>query len=580
MVRPPAFALAIAFASVLSACAAGTGSSGVPLPSSPDGVETVADAAAVAAHHATGSQNAAAAIAVADALGSRIKAAGDESDAIALGESGRHPNAGCVAGVEFFAPDRHGDPNSTETLRFYDRACHRLAVDAIRSYASGSAGAGDRERDGLVLHARPFECAGRRSDRNVADHRRELRQIRHAHRIVGLPPLNPKPAGGGRTEARPFRLRDAGRAEFDRDERLLSRCRWIRRRRHRIARCNVRMARRDASGTNRDAHRQRQRLHHVAIDAKRTRLPRRYRFALDRGQRAERELPDRVARVHTFGRYRDRNVIPFVDRDVLQRPAQRDRGRKGIARRRVLARRQNRRPYPEFRDSRKDRGKSADRFVRRQRLRQRRTNDHQYGVRNIRSSTGAWSAKRSARARCTCRTPPRASIRSVRTTLVLCVVHRGLQEHPRRADLARVGLRAFEELRRDTVTPEARIDEEIFENQRRARRTVENVGKSCTKPAAFPVSSYATKTTLVPVARRACIRTIVRPLRPAADGRKTRGRPRPAARALPSLRVRRARRPRHLTSVQGTARAPLNRAAHSCAARSGRRASAATGWLL
>jgi hypothetical protein len=40
----------------------------------------------------------------------------------------------CHNGVEFFAPDRAGDPNSTETELFYSAACTQLARDAVRIY--------------------------------------------------------------------------------------------------------------------------------------------------------------------------------------------------------------------------------------------------------------------------------------------------------------------------------------------------------------------------------------------------------------------------------------------------------------
>jgi hypothetical protein len=42
----------------------------------------------------------------------------------------------CVAGVEFFAPDRNNDPDSTETVDFYDLACTLEARDVVRIYTS------------------------------------------------------------------------------------------------------------------------------------------------------------------------------------------------------------------------------------------------------------------------------------------------------------------------------------------------------------------------------------------------------------------------------------------------------------
>ncbi len=40
----------------------------------------------------------------------------------------------CTNGVEFFAPDKNGDANSTETQYFYDNACTQLARDVVRIY--------------------------------------------------------------------------------------------------------------------------------------------------------------------------------------------------------------------------------------------------------------------------------------------------------------------------------------------------------------------------------------------------------------------------------------------------------------
>ncbi len=45
----------------------------------------------------------------------------------------------CSNGVEFFAPDKNGDPNSTELDYFYDAACTQLARDIVRIYSSTGA---------------------------------------------------------------------------------------------------------------------------------------------------------------------------------------------------------------------------------------------------------------------------------------------------------------------------------------------------------------------------------------------------------------------------------------------------------
>jgi hypothetical protein len=45
----------------------------------------------------------------------------------------------CSNGVEFFAPDKHGDANSTERIEFYDNACTAPARDAVRIWTSTGA---------------------------------------------------------------------------------------------------------------------------------------------------------------------------------------------------------------------------------------------------------------------------------------------------------------------------------------------------------------------------------------------------------------------------------------------------------
>jgi hypothetical protein len=40
----------------------------------------------------------------------------------------------CTNGVEFWSPDKNGDPNSTEVQDFYDLACTELARDTVRIY--------------------------------------------------------------------------------------------------------------------------------------------------------------------------------------------------------------------------------------------------------------------------------------------------------------------------------------------------------------------------------------------------------------------------------------------------------------
>ncbi len=45
----------------------------------------------------------------------------------------------CNNGVEFYAPDKNGDPNSTETQFFYDNTCVGLARDIVRLWTSTGA---------------------------------------------------------------------------------------------------------------------------------------------------------------------------------------------------------------------------------------------------------------------------------------------------------------------------------------------------------------------------------------------------------------------------------------------------------
>jgi len=49
----------------------------------------------------------------------------------------------CNNGVEFFAPDKNGDPNSTEKQDFYDNACTQLARDTVRIYTMNGSSESD-----------------------------------------------------------------------------------------------------------------------------------------------------------------------------------------------------------------------------------------------------------------------------------------------------------------------------------------------------------------------------------------------------------------------------------------------------
>jgi hypothetical protein len=59
----------------------------------------------------------------------------------------------CTNGVEFWAPDKNGDPNSTEEQYFYDTACTELARDVVRIYTiNGSAETVDRTESQYAIN--------------------------------------------------------------------------------------------------------------------------------------------------------------------------------------------------------------------------------------------------------------------------------------------------------------------------------------------------------------------------------------------------------------------------------------------
>jgi hypothetical protein len=119
----------------LAACSgSGGGSASMPSSGSP-GSQTSS---------ATQSQDA---IDAANSLGDPIKAetnyndttSGTEMVSRTMGATRALANGVCTNGVEFFAPDKNGDANSTEEQYFYDSACTQLALDTVRIYTvSGS----------------------------------------------------------------------------------------------------------------------------------------------------------------------------------------------------------------------------------------------------------------------------------------------------------------------------------------------------------------------------------------------------------------------------------------------------------
>lgn len=72
------------------------------------------------------------AIGAANDVGSPMKDIGSYDDATSspLGDGS------CSNGVEFFAPDKKGDPSSTERIAFYDNACTQMQSDAVRIYSA------------------------------------------------------------------------------------------------------------------------------------------------------------------------------------------------------------------------------------------------------------------------------------------------------------------------------------------------------------------------------------------------------------------------------------------------------------
>jgi hypothetical protein len=82
-----------------------------------------------------------------DALSAPIKTYNDENSNEPGSNSRRkddfqpasRPGKGfCRHGIEFFSPDKAGDPNSSETLDFFDPGCTQLARDAVRKWTAGA----------------------------------------------------------------------------------------------------------------------------------------------------------------------------------------------------------------------------------------------------------------------------------------------------------------------------------------------------------------------------------------------------------------------------------------------------------
>ena len=141
MARPPIglVVTALVFSFGMTACSGMSGGNG-SLPGSADVTQTIGDTADALIARRTGSQNAGTGISAANALGGRIRqlalASADDAWTIAVRFDARHParSHACLDGIQLFAPDRKGDPNSTEALVYYDAVCSQLAVDDVRTY--------------------------------------------------------------------------------------------------------------------------------------------------------------------------------------------------------------------------------------------------------------------------------------------------------------------------------------------------------------------------------------------------------------------------------------------------------------
>jgi hypothetical protein len=141
--RIASLAILAALGTSLAACSGGYAGGNSSLPSTlGDSGLTVSDKADALVAQRTGSQNARAGIAAANALGARIRQLGlatldDAWDRAVV--PAKSPAQRCRDGVELFAPDRNGDPNSTEALFFYDPTCTQVAIDDVRIYSPVSA---------------------------------------------------------------------------------------------------------------------------------------------------------------------------------------------------------------------------------------------------------------------------------------------------------------------------------------------------------------------------------------------------------------------------------------------------------
>jgi hypothetical protein len=141
MRTPVLLSLAIATLA-LTACGGGSGSSSNP---------SVQATATPPGSQGSGQSQSEIAVESANSLGTPVKTLQEFNNGttgVAFARVGRYStdalaNGQCTVvdgvSVEFFAPDKNGDPNSTEEQYFYDTACSQLQRDVVRIYSLNGA---------------------------------------------------------------------------------------------------------------------------------------------------------------------------------------------------------------------------------------------------------------------------------------------------------------------------------------------------------------------------------------------------------------------------------------------------------
>jgi hypothetical protein len=101
--------------------------------------ETVGDAAALVAHSATDSDITAAALNATNAFGAPLRSLSNGDVPWTLPNAASSPNGVCRDGVEYFVPDRSGDPDSQEVAQYFDRRCSNVARVTVSVRRAASA---------------------------------------------------------------------------------------------------------------------------------------------------------------------------------------------------------------------------------------------------------------------------------------------------------------------------------------------------------------------------------------------------------------------------------------------------------